>query len=104
MTDEQGANEIKYRVASLLLLSLLDRSLISVWLLGEICGIEKAAHEKRQSNVVAENVSNTVFCAETPYFAGQTRITPEPFCTGNASAERTAQIPLPDTVTPCMSL
>lgn len=29
MTDEQGANEIKYRVASLLLLSLLDRGLIS---------------------------------------------------------------------------
>ena len=25
MTDEQGANEIKYRVASLLLLSLLHR-------------------------------------------------------------------------------
>ena len=47
MTDEQGANEIKYRVASLLLLSLLDRGLISVWLLGEICAIEKAAYEKR---------------------------------------------------------
>ncbi len=29
MTDEQGANEIKYRVASLLLFSLLDRSLIT---------------------------------------------------------------------------
>ena len=29
MTDEQGANEIKYRVASLLLLSLLERGLIS---------------------------------------------------------------------------
>ncbi len=29
MTDEQGANEIKYRVASLLLLSLLDRGLIT---------------------------------------------------------------------------
>jgi hypothetical protein len=30
MTDEQGANEIKYRVASLLLLSLLDRGLITL--------------------------------------------------------------------------
>ncbi len=29
MTDEQGANEIKYRVASLLLLSMLDRGLIT---------------------------------------------------------------------------
>ena len=29
MTDEQGANEIKYRVASLLLLSLLDRGPIT---------------------------------------------------------------------------
>ena len=29
MTDEQGANEIKYRVASLLLLSLLERGLIT---------------------------------------------------------------------------
>ena len=71
MTDEQGANEIKYRVASLLLLSLLDRSLISVWLLGEICGIEKAAHEKRQSNVkpmVAEKCEQHSFLCRNALF------------------------------------
>ena len=31
MTDEQGANEIKYRVDSLLLLSLLGRGLIRLF-------------------------------------------------------------------------